>query len=186
MRPLPDGVLAREATFLVERVLSPDVFRHSLRAFLLAREYAGKRDIAHDEEGLFLASLFHDLGLSDAHRDGRRAFTEIGADALVAFLEERGEGARGSPLAEAIELHMQLFPRWSRGPEVGLLQVGAWMDVVGLRGSAVGKIARRGIEDLYPRGRFTTAFHARLLRSLGSPRACLRLLFPRHDRGSSQ
>jgi hypothetical protein len=81
---------------------------------------------------------------------------------------------------------MQLFPRWSRGPEAGLLQVGAWMDVVGLRGSTVGTIARRGIEEEYPRGRFATEFHVRLLRSLGSPRACLRLLFPRHERGSSQ
>jgi hypothetical protein len=73
---------------------------------------------------------------------------------------------------------MQLLPRWSKGPVVGLLQVGAWMDASKFRSGSVepGLIAR--IETEFPRSAFDTEFRARLIASFGSLRACARLVFP--------
>ena len=44
---------------------------------------------------------------------------------------------------------MQMLPKWQKGPTVGLLQVGAWMDVTGLRQWSVSREARE-IAEAYP------------------------------------
>ena len=178
-REFPDTSLLREATQLAQGSLPSPILAHSRRTFLLGRAYAREKRISLDEEDLLLAALFHDLGLSDAYADRRKAFTEIGADLLEQFLSERGDAARGRCLAEAIDLHMQLFPRWSRGPVVGLLQVGAWMDASRRKLRTVGQARVAEIEAAYPRADFDPEFRRRLLGSLGSLRACTHLLFPR-------
>jgi hypothetical protein len=182
MNQFPDTALIREATRFAEASLSSSVLQHSRRAFLLGRAYADVRAVSFDEEDLLLAALFHDLGLSDAFSDPGRAFTEIGADLVDSFLTRHGDPARGQLLAEAIDLHMQLFPRWSKGPVVGLLQVGAWMDASGRRARDVGRSRIAEIEAAHPRAAFESEFRARLLGSLGSFRACARLVFPRSRR----
>jgi hypothetical protein len=174
---LPDTVLVREALALVRRALPEPIVDHSLRAYLLADAYAKATARVHDEEGLCLAAIFHDVGLgSDAPRGV--AFTHTSSGELARFLGNRGVArARIAPLAEAILFHMQLLPRWAKGNEVGLLQVGAWMDVVGLRRGRVAADAAR-IDALLPKGNFARTFNARLLATMTSPAACLRLLFP--------
>jgi hypothetical protein len=178
MISIPDTALAQEASAIVRAVLPQSILHHSYRTFLLGRCYAERRRIVFDDEGLFLAALFHDLGLSDAWSDTSRAFTEIGATYVRAFLSERGTPERGAALAEAIELHMQLLPRWSYGSEAGLLQVGAWMDAVGLRSRRLGRISINEIEQAFPRGAFKKEFRSRILGSIGSIRSCVHLIFP--------
>jgi hypothetical protein len=179
IRDLPDTTLVREARRLAEASLTGAVLAHSFRTFLCGQAYAEARAISFDEEGLCVAALFHDLGLSRRFADRTRAFTEISARLLTDFLRVRdaGEG-RSSVLAEAIELHMQILPRWSRGPEVGLLQVGAWMDVMGLRARSLDRRLRREIQRSYPRGAFGSEFGRSLVESIGSFRAWYRLLMP--------
>jgi hypothetical protein len=179
LKAFPDTALVLEASKLASQTLSPGVLEHSRRTFLLGREYGQKRAMSFDEEGLLLAALFHDFGLADGIRDRKQAFTEVSASKLEEFLHGRCETSRSSALAEAIELHMQLFPRWSRGPEAGLLQVGAWMDVVGLRRGTVGAEYVEAVESAHPKSGFTVEFHRRFLSSLGSFRACYRLVAPR-------
>jgi HD domain len=177
---LPDTALVKEASALARATLTPLVLAHSTRTFLLARAYGEKRKLRFDEEGLMLAALFHDFGLADSLRDRARAFTEVSAGSLREFLAGRG-AERNARLEQAIAMHMQLFPRWSRGAEVGLLQVGAWMDVVGLRGRAVDLAYRREVEEAFPRAGFALEFHKRLFKSLGSFRSCYRLVISPDD-----
>jgi hypothetical protein len=178
MNALPDSPLVAEATALVTPLLSGELLHHSLRAFHLGRAYAERRAMRFDEEGLLLAALFHDLGLTDALGDPTRPFTEVGAGRVRALLAAHGDAARGARLAEAIALHMQLLPRWSRGEVAGLLHVGAWMEATGWRRGAVGRERIGEIERALPRGAFDGQFRGRVRRSLGSIRACVGLMFP--------
>jgi hypothetical protein len=177
--PLPDSPLVARARAIATGVLADAVVRHSTRTFLLARAYAGVEAISFDDEGLLVAALLHDLGLSEAMRNPAGPFPEVGAAALRRlFGELAADPRRADLLAEAIELHMRLFPRWSRGAEVGLLQVGAWMDVMGRRKARVPAQVREAIARDYPRGGFDGAFRRALIKSLGSLRACSVLVLP--------
>jgi hypothetical protein len=181
---LPDTKLVTEALGAARHALAAPMLSHSVRAYLLATAYAKSTSRDHDDEGLCLAALFHDVGMSPSHR-GAGAFTLASSSALTSFLEARDvPRERIAPLVDAIDFHMQLFPRWSKGNVVGLLQVGAWMDVMGFRRARVRDDAKR-IEELLPRDGFTSAFHRGLLSTLRSPSACLGLLFPESFRKSA-
>jgi hypothetical protein len=176
--PLPDTALVREARALVTAALDEGVLHHSLRAFHLGKVYAERRAIRFDEEELCLAALFHDLGLAPGRRPPKVAFTLAGSLALARFLDERGASRdRVARVTDAVDFHMQLLPRWSKGPAAGLLQIGAWMDVTGLRRGAIASEAR-AIEEALPAGDFRGDFNRRLLRTLDSTAACLGLLLP--------
>lgn len=175
---LPDTRLVREARTVIEAAgMSTPVANHSMRCYLLGSAWARARGIEVDAEDLCLAALFHDLGFVPSHRDPRRAFTLNSSAALRRFMEERGgEPARTSAIAEAIELHTSLWPRFSRGTVAGLLQIATWMDVFGLRRGRL-REAARDAEATYPRGRFFPEFAAGMAMNW-RPHACLGLLFP--------
>jgi hypothetical protein len=176
---LPDSALVREARGIADAALDAMLVAHSCRAFLLGRAYGRARGIDFDEEGLCLAALFHDLGLAPGRRDPRTPFTVAGSRALEAFLRDRGDAGRATPLVEAIDFHMQLLPRWSKGNVAGLLQIGAWMDVTRLRRWAVPAQAE-AIEARWPREGFgQLAFMRRLLGTFTSLSACAGLVAPR-------
>ncbi len=174
---LPDSALVREAYDLVSGALAPPILAHSLRTWRLAVAYARATSRAYDEEGLCVAALFHDLGLA---LGAPLPFQIASSRALVAFLEERAvPRERIALLADAIDFHLSLLPRWSLGDEVGLLQVGAWMDVYGVRRARVREEAAR-IDGEHPRAGFGVAFHRALLASIArAPLAsCVGLLAP--------
>lgn len=175
---MPDTPLVQEARDLITRAGSPSLVNHSVRSYLLGAAYARKAGMVFDEEGLAAACMLHDLGLCQEHRDGRVPFQFVGARELQRLLEARGAPAeRIEPLVEAIELHMQMLPRWSKGNVVGLLQVGAWMDITGLRRLGVRREAAE-IEAAFPRERIFTEFPVRLLGSIGGLSSCVGLMFP--------
>lgn len=175
---IPDTALVREARSLVEAAVPGPFVAHSLRTFHLATAYAGRRAIAHDEEGLCLAALFHDVGLFPPHRDRSLPFTVAGSRRMRAFLAERGvPGERVAPLVDAIDFHMQVLPRWSKGSVAGLLQVGAWMDVTSLRRWSVWSEARE-IAAAFPRAGLDWRFPIALVRTFGGFRSCAGLVAP--------
>ena len=175
---LPDTPLIKEATTILKAAAPAEVLNHSMRTFLLGKAYGESLRKPFDEEGLLLAAIFHDLGLCEKHRDTSVPFPAVGSRALKDYLLERGVAReRISPLCDAIDFHIQLFPRWSKGEEVGLLQVGAWMDVMGLRKARVREHARE-IEAAWPRLAFDKKFNGLLLGTLKSVPACLGLVFP--------
>lgn len=172
--------LTRTALDAVAPVLTPELLAHSHRTYALAAAYARRRGIDFDAEGLLAACLFHDLGLADSHLDRRVPFPKVGADALAQHLVAGGVAQdRAELLATAIEFHFQLLPRWSLGPEVGLLQVGAWMDATRLRAWAVPTQLRREVNAEFPRRRFQREFRPRLARACTSWAAVAGLVRPR-------
>jgi hypothetical protein len=180
--PCPDTNLGREGRAIVSTVLSPAVLNHSLRAFLLGQAYAHRFGVDFDDEGLYLAALFHDLGLFPGHRAPGQAFQLASSRELKSFLEAHNvPAARIRSLGEAIDFHMQLLPRWSRGNVAGLMQVGAWMDVTMLRRWSVRKEAR-AVAHAYPREGIDLEFPRRLLGTFTSLGACAGLLLPERFR----
>ena len=177
MNGLPDTAVVVEARALLERAASPALYSHTLRTFMLARAFGRHRGTAFDEEDLCLAALFHDLGLCPGHRDPKLPFTCASSRAMRAFLAERSWPAeRISPLMDAIDFHMQLFPRWSKGPVAGLLQVGAWMDATGRKRRAIAREAE-AIAAAVPRGP-GQPFWVDALPTALMPRSCVGYLFP--------
>lgn len=178
MKGAPRSKLARAAHKLVESTLSPVYFRHSLRSFGCAQAFARERKLEYDEEGLYVAFLFHDLGLFPPVRDRKQPFQVVSSLAMREFLEKRDFAPeRIAPLVAAIDYHVQPVPRWSLSTEAGLLHVGAWMDALFLRRWTVPADAAR-LEKELPRGAFLREAFSLVTRSVGSPSALFGMLMP--------
>jgi len=176
---LPDTWLSKEAYAIINVVAVPELINHSIRTYLLARVYAQKKNIDFEDERLYLAALFHDLGLCPAYKNHLQPFQINSSRALQNFLDEH----QVSPeciriLVDAIDFHMQLLPKWSKGNIAGLLQIGAWMDIARLRSWTI-KDQVHAIETEYPRLQIERKFPKLLLSSIGSAHSCWGLLFPR-------
>src|SRR5215813_3137850 len=103
---IPDSKIAREATELVRQHESELLFNHSVRVFLFGAMKGVRQNLKFDSELLYIAALFHDLGLADAYHSATRRFEVDGADAARAFLRGHGIAARETDLVwEAIALH---------------------------------------------------------------------------------
>jgi hypothetical protein len=175
---LPDSTLAVAVRRVVEPVLPRVLLHHSLRTFLYGRTWARRHGVSCDEDGLFAASLFHDLGLCEPYRDTRRAFQLNSSRALADLLDTlRVERSRRDRLVSAVTHHFQPLPRWREGPEAGLLHIGAYMDVAGLRRWSV-RAAVPIIRHAYPPCGTSRTLFTLVGRSIRSPRSCLGIMLP--------
>jgi len=103
---IPDGKIAREAGELVRQHESELLFNHSVRVFLFGAMKGIRKNLKFDSELLYVAALFHDLGLVDAYHTETKRFEVDGADAAREFLKSRGIPELKADLVwEAIALH---------------------------------------------------------------------------------
>jgi hypothetical protein len=174
----PRSNLARAALAYVEQALSTNYLRHSLRTYGCARAYARKRDLSFDEEGLYVAALFHDLGLFPPFRDRSQPFQVVSSNHMRAFLQtHKVDDERSCRLMTAIDYHMQPLTPWRKGTEAGLLHVGAWADALYYRRWGIRKEAS-ALDAALPRGFFLCEATAQVFKTLGSPAAMLGLWLP--------
>ncbi|MDQ3933989.1 MAG: hypothetical protein M3340_05090 [Actinomycetota bacterium] len=97
--------------------------------------------LGFDEEALYVASLTHDLGLTDRFRGawpGAECFSLDSASAARTVLDS-------DTVAEAITLHLNAAVSLERGPEAYLLQIGAALDVTGYRFGDVERGTREAV-----------------------------------------
>ena len=78
---IPDSALAREATELVGAATDDLLFNHSRRAYLWGMLHGRRRGLGPDPELLYVAAMFHDLGLTPKYRRTDQRFELDGADA---------------------------------------------------------------------------------------------------------
>ena len=129
---LPDTPAARAAEELCAEQRPHALVNHCYRTYLFGRILGEHDGRDYDDEALYVASLVHDLGLMEAHRDrSDGCFTLVGASAAERMAAEHGwSRARAVRAAEAVTLHMNLrLPVDSR--EAQLLAAGAQLDVLG-------------------------------------------------------
>jgi HD domain len=154
----PDSALARKAAALAEQPHSKALLNHVHRTWWFAEFIGKKREMKYDRELVYLASLLHDLGLSEDHAADKR-FEVDGADAASRFLHAHDcPKAKTDIVWDAIALHSAADIADRREPEVALVHFGANVDVMGLR---MDEISPQLIDDtitLYPRLGFKKAF----------------------------
>jgi hypothetical protein len=154
---IPDSRLAAEATDLVREVSTPLLYDHSRRVYLWGALRGANRGLRYDPELLYVAALFHDLGLIDGHRSPDERFEIDGANEARRFLEQHGVPEAGvMTVWEAIALHTTPeVPRYKQ-PEVALVQAGVELDVLGQGFEDVTAEAREEVVAAHPRTGFKT------------------------------
>jgi len=154
----PDSVLARKTAALAEQAHSKVLLNHVFRTWWFAEFIGKRRAMKYDRELVYIASLLHDLGLSQDHAADKR-FEVDGADAASKFLHTHDyPQAKNDIVWDAIALHSAADIADRREPEVALVHFGAFVDVMGLRKE---EISPQLIDDtiaLYPRLGFKRAF----------------------------
>jgi HD domain len=127
---------------------------HSYRTYVWAAIVAAHERLEYDEEVVYVASLLHDTGLSDAHQIEAppNCFSLIGAEAAVSCAADGGwDRARRDMAAEAIVMHLNLRVRPVDGIEAYLTAAGTSLDAVGARWWLIDPATRDAVLERYPR-----------------------------------
>ncbi|WP_267307970.1 HD domain-containing protein [Mycobacterium barrassiae] len=132
---LPDSKICSAAMELARDVSPVFLHNHCVRGYLFARELAAtdglRGGVDYDEEVVFLASILHDLGLTE-YASGDQRFEVEGADAAARFLHEQGlSGDRVTTVWQSIALHTSVGLGHRFGTEHAVCHSGIDLDVVG-------------------------------------------------------
>jgi hypothetical protein len=150
---LPDSQIAREATELVRQHEPEILFNHSVRVYVFGAMKGTRQNIKFDPELLYLAALFHDLGLIDKYDTETKRFEVDGADAAREFLRSHGIAELNADLVwEAIALHTTPGIAQYMRPEIALTQAGVLLDVNGTGYDDYTPEQREQVLAAFPRG----------------------------------
>ena len=149
---VPDTRLTREATELVRDTESPLLFNHSTRVYYFGSLAGKKLGLKFDPELLYIAAMFHDMGLTPQHSSKSDRFEVDGANAARAFLRQYNIAQQDTDTVwTAIALHTTPgIPQYMH-PVVALLTNGVEMDVLGIAYSEFSDSDREAIVAAYPR-----------------------------------
>jgi hypothetical protein len=152
---VPDTRLAREATELIRDRTSDLVYHHSRRVFWWGSLQGRNRDLSFDPEVLYVAAMFHDLGLNAEFRHSGRRFEVDSADEARRFLQGRGVAEDCiRRVWTAIALHTTPGIPEFMEPEVALVTAGVEYDVLGIGYHDISDADRAAITALHPRPDF--------------------------------
>jgi hypothetical protein len=156
---IPDSKLALEAAELVRSYESEMLFNHSVRVYAFGAIQGIRQKLKFDSELLYVAALFHDLGLVDHYHTETRRFEVDGADAAREFLRGHGIAEPKADLVwQAIALHTTPgIPQYMR-PEIALTRAGVLVDVVGIGYDEYTPEQRDQVIAAFPRGDFKNEF----------------------------
>jgi hypothetical protein len=150
---IPDSQLTREVTQLIRDTESALLFNHSTRVYLWGSLLGRRKNLAFDPELLYVAAMFHDIGLTSAYSESQLRFEVDGANAARDFLRShRINEADIEKVWTAVALHTTPgIPEHMHG-EIALLQAGAGMDVAGRGFDEFTNEQRAAVIEAYPRG----------------------------------
>jgi HD domain len=150
---IPDSQLAREVAQLIRDTESDLLFNHSTRVYLWGALLGKRKNVAFDAELLYVAAMFHDIGLTSAYRDSELRFEVDGANAARDFLRSHHvDEADVAKVWTAVALHTTPgIPEHMHG-EIALVQAGAGMDVAGRGFDEFSEAQRAAVLAGFPRG----------------------------------
>jgi hypothetical protein len=131
---------------------SPPCCSHSTRVYYFG-SLAGKRHgLKFDAELLYIAAMFHDMGLTPMYSSKSDRFEVDGANCARAFLGQYSIGHQEiDTVWTAIALHTTPGIPQHMHPVVALLTNGVEMDVLGIAYSEFSDADREAIVAAYPR-----------------------------------
>lgn len=145
---LPDSELCQAAISYAQSVSEPHLFHHVMRSAIYAEEIGVRQKRDYDREVLCVATVLHDLGLTNVAPVQSR-FEIEGADAAKEFLAQRGMSDKHVDIVwDAIALHTTAEIPSRKCSEVALCQMGIAADLSILT------------EDVLPDGVFDRALDA--------------------------
>jgi hypothetical protein len=160
----PDSAAAREAEEVCREASPPFIEEHCHRVNLWGVAIGRAERIDFDEEAFYVASLTHDLGITDGYRGHDPQAACFSLDSASAARELLGRHSFAEPrkdaIAEAITLHLNAHVPLSNGPEAYLLQIGAAVDVTGFRLRDVDRVTRDAVLARHPRRGMKKGFAA--------------------------
>ena len=128
---LPDSPLISLAFAYVRERMPPFLFNHVARCWVFAVKLGAMRNFAYDAEVVAVATLLHDLGLTD-HADGPNRFEVNGAFIAAAFVRNHGFDDRRTQLVwDSVALHATPSIGFLKEPEVALCGRGVTVDFGG-------------------------------------------------------
>ena len=157
---IPRDDVARSAATLNLSASPGFLANHSFRAFAWGAWFGRREAIEFDAGVLWVASVLHDIGLTEAAR-ASACFEVDGAEAAAAFLR-RHDAAEVTieTVRRAIVLHMQPAVSPDEGPIAFLLDAGVSCDVSGRRYEELEPGFRDAVLERFPRLDFKRMFTA--------------------------
>lgn len=150
----PDSALCRAVTRFAREVSPLSLFNHVQRTYRFAALLGSGLTRRCDPEVLYIGSVFHDLGLTDAVPI-ETDFEIDGANAARRFLLERGAREEAADLVwQAIALHTTPGGLAAKSPEASLLQAGAAVDIGIIPLSEIPAKFLEQVMERYPREDF--------------------------------
>lgn len=149
---IPDSQLARDATQFIRDTESDLLFLHSTRVYFWGGLRGQQTSLKFDPELLYVAAMFHDVGLTKNYQKSQLRFEVDGANAALEFLRSHGISEKNiGTVWTAIALHTTPGIPEFMGPEIALLQVGAGMDIAGRGYETFTDEQRQAVVAAYPR-----------------------------------
>lgn len=156
---IPDTAAVAEATLLAQKTTSPLLYHHSRRVYFFGQIHAQRVGLQPDPELLYLAAMFHDMGLTTPFSDVEQRFEVDGADHGRTFLLENGfSPAAADTVWTAIALHTTPGIPSRMGAEIAATHLGVLTDVVGFGLDGLNDDQLREILAVHPRGDFKREF----------------------------
>ncbi|MBO4154605.1 HD domain-containing protein [Enterobacter kobei] len=149
---IPDSSLAREITQLIRDTESDLLFLHSQRVYFWGALLGNRRGMKFDQEILYAAAMFHDLGITDNYRHSQIRFEVDGANAARDFL--RSHGIAETDIEKvwlAVALHTTPGIPEHMHSEISLVQAGAGMDMTGRGYDNFSEVERNAVIKALPR-----------------------------------
>jgi len=146
-----DTPLVTRALDFAKAHSEPFLFNHAVRSWLFAARLGQVQGMAHDAEVVAVATLLHDIGLTNGF-GGSRRFEVEGADAARTFAREQGVDDRRLQLIwDTVALNSTPSIAFNKETEVALSTAGIALDYGGLQVDQIPPEEMRGILAAYPR-----------------------------------